>query len=313
MNHADILTKVTGKNLIYKYVFPRTEFLQTELYRFTQPNELNDPFEALPRVLINEQAPENYEMARAKAVSNGGYNLSQEELERFYLSPAISYRFDEKIAPGLWPARLPELRDEPFKSIEELDRFRANKAASEFIARASKSMGIFCLTREPHSLLMWAHYANEHKGMLLAFDRNHAFFKKGSGLHSVEYREDRVAITSNDGLMHFCGIHFNDSVSLLPRAFLRKHPVWSYEAELRMILPLDECDKFESGKKRYFFCIPSDALCAIILGARISKSVDKFVRLILTRDYRLKHIKLFRAKLNQKNMVLDYLHDPIKR
>lgn len=179
MKHADLLRKETGKNLIYKYVAPRTEFLQTELYRFTQPNELNDPFEARPIVLINKYSREDCEVARAKAAADGGPNLSQEELEGIYMSPATSYRFNEKHFPGLWPAHLPELRDEPFHSIEELDRFRADKTTSEFIDKANRTVGIFCLTRDPHSLLMWAHYADEHRGMLLAFDQDHAFFKRG--------------------------------------------------------------------------------------------------------------------------------------
>lgn len=317
MNHVDILKKETGRNLIYKYVkfdHSRPGFLQTELFRFTQPNDLNDPFEARPRVLMNNYAPEDYEVARAKAAADGGSKLSLEELEGIYMSPATSYRFDEKHFPGLWPAHLPELRNEPFHSIEELDRFRADKALSEFIDKASRTIGILCLTREPHSLLMWAHYANGHRGMLLAFDQDHAFFTRGNGLHAVEYREERVSITFNDGLMHFCGIHFEDSMSLFPRAFLRKHPIWSYEAELRMILPLDDCDKCENDKEQKIWLsrIPAEALCAIVLGARISKAVDKFVRLLLARDHRWTHIKLFQAVLDEKNMALNYLDDPIK-
>lgn len=81
-----------------------------------------------------------------------------------------------------------------------------------------------------------------------------------------------------------------------------------------MILPLDKRDKFiiENKQAIYFFRIPAQALCSIILGARISKSVGKFIRLLLARYHRWKHIKLFQAELDEHSMALEYLDDPLK-
>jgi len=247
---------------------------------------------------------------QSRAIADGFPNISKEEIEIVYLGPAVDYRLDEKIAPGLWPARLRELRNEPFHSIEELDHFRANKASNDFIEKASRNVGIFCLTKEPHSLLMWAHYAADHKGMLLAFDQDHTFFKRGTGLHAVEYDEERLSITSNSGMTHFCGVRFENSIPLLLRAFLRKHPVWSNEAEVRMILPLVECDNRPSDNPFvYLFRIPAEALCAVVFGSRISEKDAKFIRLLSLKDHRWKHIKLFNAIFHKRDMALDYIRD----
>ena len=40
------------------------------------------------------------------------------------------------------------------------------------------NIGIFSLSKVPDNILMWSHYADSHKGIVLEFDSNHAYFNK---------------------------------------------------------------------------------------------------------------------------------------
>jgi hypothetical protein len=49
----------------------RADFLNNGLFRLTQPNQLNDPFEVNPRVLVESNAEEDRELARQTLLADG--------------------------------------------------------------------------------------------------------------------------------------------------------------------------------------------------------------------------------------------------
>ena len=62
------------------------------------------------------------------------------------------------------------------------------------VERLSQQVGILCLTEVPDSLLMWAHYADSHKGFLVGFNTTHTFFTNMKVLEPVIYSETRVRV-----------------------------------------------------------------------------------------------------------------------
>ena len=50
------------------------------------------------------------------------------------------------------------------------------------------SLGIFCLTEDPDSHVMWVHYAAQHTGFVLGFDTSSELFSEnGAKLAAVDY------------------------------------------------------------------------------------------------------------------------------
>lgn len=100
----------------------------------------------------------------------------------------------------------------------------------------TKLFGITCFSKNMKNLLMWAHYANSHKGICLGFDINentlHDFILNSDNINlmlkKVIYREDRPHIKI-----------FNDSNSNFSKQFteaiLTKDTIWRYEEEYRLI------------------------------------------------------------------------------
>jgi hypothetical protein len=121
------------KLLLWKYLGvdqaknPRLTFLDNGLFRVTQPRALNDPFEMKPRVLLDEFADEDWAVARARAREMRMAGADDETIRMLFLEAYPKGRFDETNFPGLYPARIPDLREEPFRTLAEIDAAHAAK------------------------------------------------------------------------------------------------------------------------------------------------------------------------------------------
>lgn len=90
--------------------------------------------------------------------------------------------------------------------------------------------GIMSFTEENDNLLMWSHYSDQHKGIVIEFDHNHPFFvnpKSGYGLKPVLYRKTRVDKLGERSLME---------------PYFHKSKEWAYEQEHRLLVCLSDAD-----------------------------------------------------------------------
>lgn len=134
------------------------------------------------------------------------------------------------------------------------------------------SMGIACLSESDDSLLMWAHYANNHRGICVEYD----LMKINTQLQftpvPIIYSKDRVCFNvlnpDNAG---------NDSVELFIKSITSKSEEWSYEREWRIIRDDAACgDRWDTEKKGALL----DMICpsSIILGCATEKELENTVR-----------------------------------
>lgn len=141
------------------------------------------------------------------------------------------------------PSYPDELAGEPASAI--LGRLRT--MAKNYIW--AENTGILSLTRTPANVLMWAHYADKHQGMVIGIDVEAAgFTDEQSNLipaqyGSVVYVSRRVtgpfASRPTTGITVGATHHFpTDHYEKLQRVFLHKPLTWSYEEEVRVIKSL---------------------------------------------------------------------------
>lgn len=86
-----------------------------------------------------------------------------------------------------------------------------------------EALGVLCLTTSKDNILMWAHYADSHKGICIGFDSGAAPF---SATRRVEYSDERAQIAPKTA---------GEDERLIQLALLTKSLHWSYEEELRVI------------------------------------------------------------------------------
>jgi len=177
--------------------------------------------------------------------------------------------------------------------------------------------GVFCLTETRTNLLMWSHYANSHKGMVIGFDVSHPFFNQSLGSPKDHYGIEV-------GRMHrvvYSNYRASESVDATDW-YLLKSDEWIYEKEHRLILPLAKCDKVvrnllngdpnveinnreeiestENLGHHQHIClsqIPLDAICSVTFGAETKQSTRFGVKAYFANsDQSLRH-RSFRFEL----------------
>ena len=125
----------------------------------------------------------------------------------------------------------------------------------------------------------------------------------------VEYSENRISLSSNNGLLRLAGERFlvkSEYKNPHRRLFLRKHPDWSRELEWRMIRKLDEASERRPAEPPiYLFEIPPEAIRVILLGAQMSdQNKDRVHRAVLSGKWR--HLQILQARLSASSFGLEF-------
>lgn len=267
---------------LYKYFgSERLDILRTRRVRFSPPGAFNDPFEMRPYVCGVSDHDGNVSMID---------NLLQPDAmrqayERFPLRDRLTFEEFLKNAQerrGHW--------------VEVLEQGISPRRARDFSKwmddEFNRTLGILSLSEHAMHLLMWAHYAHDHRGFVIGFDGGNPYFNRRRGEGDLWRNAIKVRYTDERPR-----IPILQADERRPEIFLTKSTEWSYEAEWRMICPLLEADQVDPGDPFpiHLFEIPPGAIVEIIIGWRMR--TDDASRLIeLVRESKeIAHVTLLRA------------------
>lgn len=292
---------------LYKYVTAeRIDVLEGKHIRFTQPKYLNDPFDLQPK--LERLLPED---ALEEIAQEASSNLSVHKTLKSKVDKPLQAAIDQ--ASPEQRVKLEEFQEEveemfqqtPEQKIEERNLQKTYKSfvlpiikeqteeyARKFPSPFTKDAGVLSLTEKPDNLLMWAHYADSHRGFVVEFDGSHNFFdfpnKPGEpAIQKVVYRERK-------SIKHFSDLRSNEDVWI--NLFITKSKIWEYEQEWRLVKSLNDADK-TIGNDIYLFAFPAECVTRIILGHSMSYLEKiKFLDLI-GQDEEYKHVELAQATI----------------
>lgn len=279
---------------IFKYIRPeRIDVIENLEIRFTQPDALNDPFELRPHfdslvaeadVLANlPQTPVDLRPMVAEAYSM----LSEEQRAMLPLDAATQW-----IEAFMATDDAREANAQGLRIFLQLMRDGAAPIRETIYRTFNDNVGILSFSEIPDHELMWSHYADTHKGLVLCFDEGHSFFNRRR--------------SENDEFYFVRKVHYSDgpATSLADidgdALLVTKGTKWSYEREWRMLVPLREAKRSLTfgGDKVYLFAFPPEALKAIILGAHATATLEVSVRNLVNDRPELRHVHLSRALLD---------------
>ena len=121
-----------------------------------------------------------------------------------------------------------------------------------------KKCGILSLSGNLYSLPMWAHYANNAKGIVIEYKNLDKYFKVDetgvlNELNKVEYHKDRPSLTLDP--------------SDLSEIFFNKLIDWEYEKEYRVVRAFADCVSISTGNGQiYVHQVPCNYISKIIVG-----------------------------------------------
>jgi hypothetical protein len=194
------------------------EILVESVLRMAAPKEFNDPFDMRARFVV-EGTPEE-RRTKFKIIIKRS-------------SPYLTWKQHQQTLEALMRA--------PEEKLLEIGR----NSLTGFRERT----GVCCFAGAPDSRLMWSHYAKDHTGICLQFERvrDYRVF-----MHAFRVKYDKQFPVVNWARDEEMRQQISDLL-------FAKDPAWAYEAESR-IVAIEQAGK-------YLHCKP-EALRGIVLGCR---------------------------------------------
>ncbi len=167
--------------------------------------------------------------------------------------------------------------------------------------------GVLCFTETRSNLLMWAHYAQRHTGIVIEFDIQNEFFESVRRVRYDNLRPQNVNVGELDDL------------------FFIKSDEWIYEKEYRIVKQKKDHDYFmrksdmvmvpaknsavhshEGALEMYFFKVPKECIKSVTFGIDMNLKIKELIMSKIVNDNDLSHIKLWNANLSKEYYSLEF-------
>jgi len=224
----------------YKTDWLRRTVLHDQIY-FSNPKDFNDPWDCRPR--YNEEGMTDPAYC-AWLVSSLDANARKHRSVDFNESAHAQHMDQMRNNPSLLKDHLRKVADEREKVIQQ--RYT-----------------VYCLVPRANSALMWAHYANKHRGVCLEFSHVEVF----RDILKVIYCEKYPSFEP-----------FGRGIDKILPPLLTKSADWEYEEEYRIIAEEKGNPDKTFVTENNYFSLPPRMLKSIILGALISSSDEAEIR-----------------------------------
>lgn len=176
----------------------------------------------------------------------------------------------------------------------------------------SYNVAVLSLTRQPRNKLMLAHYADNHKGMVIGFDISVINNFTSPEFCYIPAQHGSVIYTDTMPTFDALDKTFNSwescSYEIRQRALLHKDLIWSMEEEVRIAISLRNYqDNFDvitiDDRPLYLYKLPENAIVEAYIGCRaeiLPATFGKFETWL-----RLKELLETRNKCKPYQLVLD--------
>jgi hypothetical protein len=135
------------------------------------------------------------------------------------------------------------------------------------VKKVGREQGVLCLSSDPKNVMMWAHYADNHEGLVLRFDNRNMVDKKSGELRcfQVEYSPSFPRLP--DYLAALRAFNNGDLRAFARLFFCHKSQSWKYEKEWRFFV----------GKPNSLREFEPPMLSGIIFGWRMPEYIKRLV------------------------------------
>ncbi|MEM7575895.1 MAG: DUF2971 domain-containing protein [Planctomycetota bacterium] len=229
-----MIPKVPGKTIVYKYRplgddtsrdRVRDILVNHRLYA-SSPLALNDPFECKAKWSLKASKKQRLRKTMQIAESRNPY------------------------AP----------QNAKKREARELQAAVADTGVENAKRVLSENAGFVSFGGSVDNLLMWAHYASDHRGIAIAFQAKHwghaDFFGE---IHEVRYQSEFPVVEP-----------YNFDAESVRNLMTTKSREWEYEAEHRFII--------DTRDESPFVPFSSDLIAAIYMGCRIGNEDIRFIK-----------------------------------
>lgn len=283
--------------VFYKYVSAeRIDILQNRLIRFTQPNAMNDPFEARPhfyKLGSKEEFAKNF----AETIRRWNFRTWNNYCKAIGNDPG-RFALAKKVEND------PDYAEWLYTNLHKQNPQDLLPNLRERFYELHNTAGILSLSETPDNLLMWAHYAEGHTGFVLILDGSHDFFKGDIALHGfakperVEYRLELPRLAIED----------THTENVMSEIFFVKGLDWQYEKEWRYLKSRANANKRFTDTNKLdinLFQLPPKCIIGVILGCYRSQELEDKILALQREDPEFGHLQIQQACASEKQYRLE--------
>lgn len=292
-------------------------FRQNKLY-FNTASNFNDPYDCLAYCDIKAVEKEIETVGNDDSIRFLTDLINNPEMVKsapIQISPEFVSTIKEAISGDDITSRLSSFDDEYWKRIKNVLKNAAKEVNQSVLSYYQTQMPLVCLSEKYNDILMWAHYADNHKGFVVEYDSqslqtrcaacpDRKDFKtcadwQMTRLMPILYTNQRYNATGyvvDSTLANLFNAQGLQNLWNLRDCFAQykiniyKHPCWSYEKEWRLQLYA------LNGRREMSKVKP----VAIYLGCRIAKCYED----ILVKYAKEQNIKIY--KMNEHPSKIGY-------
>lgn len=158
--------------------------------------------------------------------------------------------------------------------------------------------GMVCFSKTITDPVIWAHYAECHKGIALEFD--YITEPKKTDIVKVDYSYERVCLDPT--VITDAWRESEEAASIMKKSLTAKHISWRYEQEYRVIVYLSGCIE-DAGK--YYIQLPNEFLVRVILGIDCPTTINETEDILRNSDFDEVVVTRARRSLNRFEIVCD--------
>lgn len=168
------------------------------------------------------------------------------------------------------------------------------KNSEEMLEKIGRELLCFSLSERADSAPMWAHYADNHTGFVIAFDTQNEWFKNRKDHQKIRIQK----VTYFDGMVE-------EPLENVGAALISKTTDWAYEKEWRLYAKEDQVDATfgETNDPVHLLNFPPSAVQRVIVGSRATDETIDSIRAILLEKY--PHAHLAKAIPNRSTHSFD--------
>jgi len=163
--------------------------------------------------------------------------------------------------------------------------------------------GILSMSERNDSLLMWAHYAEDHRGFVVQFRSSHRWFV---GVRKIVYSDERPFVAP------FSKSPSQSSFENSDDNFYIKGRDWAYEKEWRLVRKVGAWELTSKDEKSqlHLLSVPVSAITAVFIGARMPS--DRRTQLdSLLLEKQNSRLVIVQSKLSIRRFELEFV--PVAR
>lgn len=133
------------------------------------------------------------------------------------------------------------------------------------------SMGVACLSESSNAMLMWSHYANNHKGMCVEYRLIDFVKKLNFSPIPVIYSKEKSVLKS----LRLNSID-SDVTEFFIKSIVYKDIAWEYENEWRIVRDSNACGK-QWDSEKHGALLDSIQPASVILGCNAKNEFEEYI------------------------------------